>query len=354
MDRVKVAMDRSAGQRVGRRVALGAAAAGGLAAALMERRHLHAIAHDPEYLRLTASLGGRPLHITSADGTSLYAEAFGREDGPAVVLAHGWTEQLHFWGPVIRRLRDDGLYVVAYDLRGHGHSDPAVDGDYSMKRFGEDVEAVLAHANEVGGRATVVGHSLGAMSIAAWAEHHDPQRRARAAALVNTGLGDLLARHLLFGEAAKFLNHPWASRAFMGARLRIPPFSTPLQQALIRYVAFGPTAGRGQVAFFERMLVECPSDVRAACGVALSDMDLWHDVARLTVPTLVVAGEDDRLTPPIHARRIAHDLPVPAGLIELPATGHMSPLERPRELTDALERLVAETAPVSEPAGEPG
>lgn len=347
-------MDRSAGHRVGRRVALGAAAAGGLAAALVERRHLHAIAHDPEYRQLTASLGGRPLQITSADGTSLHAEAFGPEDGPAVVLAHGWTEQLTFWGPVIRRLRDRGLYVVAYDLRGHGHSGPAVDGDYSMERFGEDVEAVLARANPVAGRATVVGHSLGAMSIAAWAEHHDPQRRARAAALVNTGLGDLLARHLLFGEAAKFLNHPWASRAFMGARLRVPPFSTPLQQAVIRYAAFGPAATRAEVAFYERMLVECPADVRAACGVALSEMDLWHDVARLTIPTLVVAGEDDRLTPPSHARRIAHDLPAPAGLLELPATGHMSPLERPRELSEAVVRLVAETAPRGEPAGEPG
>jgi pimeloyl-ACP methyl ester carboxylesterase len=74
------------------------------------------------------------------------------------------------------------------------------------------------------------------------------------------------------------------------------------------------------------MLIACPPDVRAACGLAMADMDLRHAVARLTVPTLVVAGAEDKLTPPSHARRIADALPRLVRLIELPATGHMSPL----------------------------
>ena len=69
---------------------------------------------------------------------------------------------------------------MAYDLRGHGRSRPAADGDYALERFGEDLEAVLAAAGAGGdhGLATVVGHSLGAMSIAAWAERHDARARA--------------------------------------------------------------------------------------------------------------------------------------------------------------------------------
>lgn len=69
---------------------------------------------------------------------------------------------------------------------------------------------------------------------------------------------------------------------------------------MIRHAAFGPAATTGEVAFYERMLVSCP-----ACGVAISDMDLSEAVASLTIPTLVVAGSADRLTPPAHARRIA-------------------------------------------------
>jgi pimeloyl-ACP methyl ester carboxylesterase len=143
---------------------------------------------------------------------------------------------------------------------------------------------------------------------------------------------------------ARFLNHPRASRAVLGFRASVPPFSTPVQQALIRYIAFGPHASTGDVAFYERMLIDTPPDARAAVGVALSGMDLWHAVASITVPTLVIAGDGDRLTPAAHARRIAEALPHPAGLLELPETGHMSPLERPREVAEALTALVRETA----------
>ncbi|HEX3978405.1 MAG TPA: alpha/beta fold hydrolase [Solirubrobacteraceae bacterium] len=340
-------MGRSRRSRLGPRAIAATAALGVVAAgAAVQRRHLRGIAHDEDYQRLRAPLNGRPLRITSADGTELYAEAYGPDDGDTVVLAHGWTEQLAYWGPVINRLRARGLRVVAYDLRGHGRSRPAVEGDYALERFGEDLEAVLAAAGAGADHepATVAGHSLGAMSIAAWAEHHDPRTRARAAAMVNTGLGDLLSGHLLLPQMARFVNHPWASRAVLGSKAPVPPFSTPLQQAMIRYIAFGPHATKGDVAFYERMLLDTPPDVRAAVGVALSSMDLWHAVASITVPTLVIAGAGDRLTPPAYARRIAEALPDPAGLLELPDTGHMSPLERPREVADALAGLTRDTA----------
>jgi len=163
-------------------------------------------------------------------------------------------------------------------------------------------------------------------------------------ALSIVGLGDLLSGHLLLPQLARFLNHPRASRALLGSRAPVPPFSTPLQQAMIRYTAFGPHASKGDVAFYERMLIDTPPDARAAVGAALSSMDLRHAVASITVPTLVIDGADDRLTPPAHARRIAEALPYPAGLLELPETGHMSPLERPHEVAEALQGLVRDTA----------
>jgi pimeloyl-ACP methyl ester carboxylesterase len=325
-------------------------AAGAVAGVAIQRRNAHRLAHDPEYARLIAPLGGRPIPVVSADGTRLHAEVYGPPAGPTVVLAHGWTEQLSFWGAVIRLLSARDVRVVAYDLRGHGASDPGAGHDYALRRFGEDVEAVLAACTGEAERATVVGHSLGAMSIAAWAEHHDVGARACAAALVNTGLGDLIKGHHLFGELAKRVDSPLATRLTLGSRARLPPFSSPVQTAVIRYAAFGPTATAAQVAFYERMLVACPPDVRAACGEAMSEMDLWDAVARLTVPTLVVAGANDRLTPGAHARRIAEALPALAGLIELPETGHMLPLERPDELSAALAGLVADAAPLADRA----
>jgi pimeloyl-ACP methyl ester carboxylesterase len=308
-----------------------------------QRRFSRRIAEDPERAVLGSPPKGRPIHVRSADGTSLYAEAFGSDDAPTVVLAHGWTESLSFWTYQIRDLSERGLRIVAYDLRGHGESEPAAGGDYSIARFGEDLEAVLAACVPGGRRAMVVGHSLGAMAVAAWAEHHDVEQRAGAAALINTGVGDLIAEQLLVPVPgiAQALNHTVAVRGFLGSRAPLPRFSTPLLAAAIRYIAFGPSATPAQVAFYERMLIASPPDARADIGIALSEVELYDALPRLTVPTIVIAGEKDRLTPPSHARRIAEMLPQLEGLTVLPETGHMAPLERHQEVTELLAQLAA-------------
>jgi pimeloyl-ACP methyl ester carboxylesterase len=321
--------------------ATAAAAAG--AGVLAQRRHIRQIADDPEDRLLRNPPAGRPLTITAPDGTKLHAEEFGAPDGETFVLAHGWTEALTYWIYVIRELTGRGFRVVAYDLRGHGHSEPAVGGDYSLERFGEDLEAVVTASVPDGKRAIVAGHSLGAMSIAAWAEHHDVERRASAAALLNTGIGELLAEQLLIPvpALANVLNRIVPPQLFLTSRAPTLKFSTPLSAAVVRYIAFGPSASPAKIAFYEQMLITTPPDVRADVGLALSEMDLRHTVPRLTVPTLVLAGENDRLTPPSHARRIAAELPRLHRLVILPETGHMGPLERPREVTDALLELAA-------------
>jgi pimeloyl-ACP methyl ester carboxylesterase len=315
----------------------------GAVGAASQRRHMNRIAADPEDAVLRRVATGRPLAARSADGTQLHAEIFGQDAGQTVVLAHGWTEMLSYWSHVIRELTATGLRVVAYDLRGHGQSEPASGGDYSPARFGEDLEAVLEACLPGGERAIVAGHSLGAMSIAAWAESRDVTRRISAAALLNTGVGDLVAESLLVPVPliAQFLNRTFGPGGLLGVRGSVPRFSTPLSHAIIRYVAFGPHASPAQIAFYERMLVACPRGVRADVGIAISETELHHAIPRLTVPTLVIAGELDKLTPPSHARRIADALPQLERLIVLPDTGHMGPLERPREVSDALIALAA-------------
>ena len=301
------------------------------------------IARDPEKEFLDDPPRGRAGSAHSADGTRLHVEVFGPEDAETVVLAHGWTETLRFWAYVIRDLTARGIRVVAYDLRGHGESDPAARGVYAIERFGDDLEAVLAACLPDGRRAVVGGHSLGAMSIAAWAGKHDVQRRVKAAALLNTGVGDLIADQLLIPlpGIAKALNQTLAVRGFLGNKAPLPRVSTPLSSAAIRYIAFGPNASPAQVAFYERMLVTCPPGVRADIGIAMSDMDLHHALPHLTVPTIVIAGAVDRLTPPAHARRIAEMLPELEELVVLDDVGHMTPLERPDVVTEALAGLVA-------------
>ena len=347
---------RAPARRLRRRSALAVALAGAAAGvALTERRHLRSIAADPDLRALSEPLGGRPLDgVVSLDGTCLHAERFGGAGGDGIpqstlLLAHGWTEQLSLWGPVIRRLAGPDLSIVAYDLRGHGASDEAADGDYALERFGEDLESVLAAGAPDPSRTAVAGHSLGAMSIAAWAAAHDVTARVAAAALINTGLDDLIGGTLVFGELGARLVPSWLGRALLRSSRPMLPVSTPLSQAITRHVAFGPEATAGAIAFYERMLLDTDAGVRGATGIALSTLDLSAAVSRITVPTLVITGDHDRLTPPAHARRIAAALPTPAGVLELERTGHMSPLERPDEVAGALRGLLADVATAPEP-----
>ncbi len=320
-------------------IGLGALAASGV----MQAAHMRRISHDPEHDPLGAPPEGRVRLIESKDGTILHAEVFGPEDGATVVLAHGWTEALQYWIYVIRALSERGIRVVAYDQRGHGKSESASGGDYALDRLGEDLEAVLTACVPDGQRAVAAGHSLGAMSIVAWAADNDVARHVGAAVLLNTGVGDLIAEQLLFPlpQIAQALNRTVATRGFLGNKAPLPRFSTPLSSAVIRYVAFGPEASPAQIAYYERMLVTCPADARAKTGIAMSDMELHHALPRLTVPTIVIAGADDRLTPPSHAQRIAGQLPQLRRLEILPDTGHMAPLERPDTVIAAVLELVA-------------
>jgi pimeloyl-ACP methyl ester carboxylesterase len=310
----------------------GAAVAGGL-------RH-RAQTLDAESERFRSPLRGHAVAPRSADGTLLHAEVFGADDAPTFVLGPGWTETLYLYDSVTRLLLDRGYRVVAYDPRGQGLSAKPRGGDYNLARYGEDVEAVLATTCDGRDEVIVAGHSMGAMSIAAWAAAHEVKSRINGAALMNTGLDGLLrATKLMPKILPPPVSKALGTYAFLGNPLPFPAFSTGVARMTIKYVAFGPGGTTPQVAFYERMLMTCPPDVRRGAGLAMVHMHLLEALPRLTVPTLVLAGAVDRLTPPSHAKRIAEALPELAELLVLPAIGHMSPLEAPEATVDALLRL---------------
>jgi pimeloyl-ACP methyl ester carboxylesterase len=107
----------------------------------------------------------------------------------------------------------------------------------------------------------------------------------------------------------------------------------------IHYAALGPAASPAAVAFTEQMVLEAPRQARAGVGRMLSELDLYESVVSLTVPTLVIAGERDRLSPLSHSHRLAETLPDLIELVELPGSGHMSPLEEPQEVSRLLRDL---------------
>ncbi len=323
-------------------VAAGAAVVGGgaVACSIIERRDRRAVDGDPEGEELGRVCEGRATRVRSDDGTELHVEAFGDGAGCPVVLVHGWMCSMRLWHRQIRDLSPDHP-VVAYDLRGHGRSGPAAGGDHSMDALAADLDAVLHQA--VGHDVPVVlaGHSMGAMSIVAWARAHPGEvaRRVAGAVLANAGVEELVgqARIVAVGDALSKAREAFAQR-LLGWPVPLPSRPRAVVSRVVRAVALGPAASPAQVAFSTDMVLACPTEVRAGFGSTLSTLDLLDGLDALGVPTVVVAAEHDRLTPPVHARRIAAAL-ADATLVEIPDAGHLTPIEAHAEITALIGEL---------------
>ncbi|MFJ1702811.1 alpha/beta fold hydrolase [Kitasatospora sp. NPDC088346] len=278
--------------------------------------------------------------VRSADGTWLHAEVFGPDGAPTVVLAHGWTCAVPFWAPVIHRLAAD-LRVVAYDQRGHGGSDrPTGAAGFSTAKLADDLEAVLGALLPAGERAVLAGHSMGGMTVMAAADRPQVIARTGGAVLISTGPSDLLAELRVVPDAVRPVRlRRLLHRLILESRLPLGPVNA-VSRALLKYATMGPGTPADQVEACARVVHGCPTGTRYGWSQVLRTVELNAALGALAVPTAVVVGTHDRLTPPVHARRILAALPSPQGLLELPGVGHMAPVERPAEVAGEIRRIV--------------
>ena len=312
---------------------------------------------DPDRELLQSPLRGTPVTVASADGAWLHAEVFGPQDAPTFVLVPGWTEKLQIFDLLTRGLLGRGFRVVGYDLRGQGRSDRKPGLDQRIERYGEDLDAVLAATCGDRDDVIVAGHSMGAMSIVAWAGLADLARRARAVALISTGASTLVDAQTLLPATIPAVARRQIANRLLARDAPLLPVSTPASRALTRHLMFGAAPRPAQVEFVEQMIWTMRPRLRASAGATLSRLDLTGSLERVTLPTLVVVGDLDRLTPPIQAERMVASLPHVVEFLRLPDCGHAVPLERPNELGDALARLAAvvglEPPPASNAVGAP-
>jgi len=127
-------------------------------------------------------------------------------------------------------------------------------------------------------------------------------------------------------------------------------------RSAVRHITLSPTASSEQVAFCTDIIRSCPAATHHGFARLLAELDLSADVLRLTVPTQVLVGTADRLTPAWHAHRLAERLPFGLGVIEVPGAGHMTPVQAPELITAAVHELAERylSDPMTGPSGLPG
>jgi pimeloyl-ACP methyl ester carboxylesterase len=250
--------------------------------------------------------------------------AIGYDDtghGPAVVFLHAFPLNRAMWAPQTSALSAERR-CVTIDARGFGES--AATGPCSVDRYADDVAAVL-DALEIK-RAVIVGLSMGGyVAFALWRRH---PRRVRALLLADTRAGadtpesrerrrDLIALARSSGVAAV------ADRQMIGLLGKTTRERRPDIEAMVRSIAASATVD-GVVGALEAML-ERP--------------DSTLTLATVTVPTLIVVGEEDVLTPPKEARAM-HSMIYASRLEVLAQAGHLSSIERPAAFNAVLNEFL--------------
>jgi pimeloyl-ACP methyl ester carboxylesterase len=289
---------------------------------------------------------GRAMTVRSKDGIRLHAEVFGPEDGYPIVLAHGITCAIRVWAYQIANLAND-YRVIAFDHRGHGRSAvPARRSAYSLDRLAGDLDSVLEAALSPGERAVIAGHSMGGIAITSWADRYPDQvpQRADAVALINTTTGDLLRNVQLLPVPP-----PLADVRVRAAGTLLKTFgAAPLLRAVDRpsrrfvsTIAVGRDADPAIPEFIYELFMSTPPAGRGGWARALVDsLGPEHiGLKNLTVPTLVIGSEKDRLLPMVSSRHIARMAPNLASFVEL-SGGHCAIVERPDEVNMHLRMLI--------------
>ncbi|CAM00399.1 pimeloyl-ACP methyl ester carboxylesterase [Saccharopolyspora erythraea NRRL 2338] len=310
---------------------------------------------------MTATLPATaPGMFTTCDGTRLRVLEEGDRDAPVtVVLVHGWTLSKHTWDRVVAGLPaavGAPVRIVRYDLRGHGESDPAPPGSATIEQCADDLADVVRERVPEG-PIVFVGHSMGGMTLMAFAERHRAvfEERAAGVALVGTSCGDLVAPALgLPGPVAAVANRleRRVRVRLAAARGRVLSKRSAALRPGLRWLLFGQRPTAADVASAADWVAGCNPSNMASFRDSLAEHDRLAALDDFrSVPAVVLVGLADRLTPYAHAVRLAEALPH-ARFTVYAGAGHMLPLERDVEVTARIAGVVrAATGSASEGRG---
>jgi pimeloyl-ACP methyl ester carboxylesterase len=303
---------------------------------------------DPEADQPFGTLRGRPLTVLADDGLPLHVEIDGPDDAPfTVVFCHGYTLSQHCWHYQRSQLAGS-VRMVFWDQRSHGRSGRSKPTHATIDQTGADLWAVLRATVKPDHPVVLIGHSMGGMSIMALAEQHPDLYGTQVigVAFINTSAGKLkemtLGLPLVLAKAMRPIT-PGVMRS-LGKRARLidqaRQFGADIAFMVTRRMAFADKkVSPAVVDFLEQMIRQTSIDVIAEFYPALMAHDKMGALEIVSrVPTLVLTGGADRLTPPAHGIAIATALPG-SELVQVPEAGHVLMLEHPDVVTNALREL---------------
>jgi pimeloyl-ACP methyl ester carboxylesterase len=290
---------------------------------------------DSDAAAMRVKYGGPdPKFAAAADGMSVHYRDQGCRDCPAIILVHGSNSSLQTFEPLVENLKDR-YRLISYDQPGHGLTGPHPRDDYSAEGMFEAITAVI-DATGVD-RFAIAGNSMGG-----WVAWRYALARPQ----------DLSGLILINASGAPPLPDAEQSRPYLGARIMDHPVGRFLAQHITPRSLFERSL-RDNVpddAFVTEKMVDrywelwrYPGNRRAAGLRAIVDREPQYGqrLSEITVPTLILWGAQDRVTPPYAAETFDEMIPN-SRLAMFEDVGHVAMEEAPERAAAAVDAFLSE------------
>ncbi|AJK48762.1 alpha/beta fold hydrolase [Burkholderia plantarii] len=237
-------------------------------------------------------------YVAARDGTPIYYKDWG--SGTPVVFSHGWPLSADAWDAQMLFLVNQGYRVIAHDRRGHGRSGQPSSGN-DMDTYADDLAAVL-DALDVHG-AMLVGHSTGGGEVAHYIGRHGEARVAKAVLI------GAVPPQMVQSAANP---HGLPMSVFDGIRAGVAAnrsqFYLDLATPFYGFNRPNAKVSQGLVQDFWRQGMAGSIKGQYECIKQFSEVDYTEDLKKISVPTLILHGDDDQIVPIDDSARLSAKL----------------------------------------------
>ncbi|WP_377680781.1 MULTISPECIES: alpha/beta fold hydrolase [Micrococcales] len=231
-------------------------------------------------------------YVTTSDGVDIFYKDWGPKEAQPIHFHHGWPLSADDWDNQMLFFLKQGYRVVAHDRRGHGRSEQVGDG-HDMDHYAADASAVAEHLDLK--NAVHVGHSTGGGQVARYvARFGQPQGRVAKAVLVSA-VPPLMVKteNNPDGTPIEVFDSFRAALAANRAQFFIDVPAGPFYG----YNRPGADVSQGVIDNWWRQGMMGSAKAHYEGIKAFSETDQTEDLRAITVPTLVLQGDDDQVVP---------------------------------------------------------